>query len=505
MKVTAAIRPDTRYDCKNSNDYPLCIRVTFKRKPIFFPIGERITKADFSKLFDVRVREELAKKREKAKQRLKDADEIIRYLNPFEMDSFREHFYKDEYHPRRKKKKEAKGLKYEPSGFANIPLIGNTQLENQIKEFKNGSFKNQYGKQKYPKQKSTINYSLLGEVAKVYGELIKLYEIQKRTGSLTNLFNSLISMLSFKTNLKFREITPLFLEQYQSWMEAKGNTLSTIGFYLRPLRNVFNTAIDNRIIQEKLYPFGRRRYIIPSGDNIKKAICTESLNKLYYHVPSCNQEEIYRDFWFFIYFGNGMNMKDVALLKYGKINGDWIYFNRAKTERTAKGKRRIVSVYLSDDMKRIIDHWGNKDKAADNYIFPILRNGLDQYAIRDKVQLFIKRVNFWMGVIAKSEGVEEAVLTMSGRHAFATQLRDADVNKEFIREALGQIDSESIDHYFAKFQNDSHIGYVTNLESFKGNRAPFEISTEQQIKMLLEQLSKLMKQKTVQKSDFVSA
>jgi integrase/recombinase XerD len=312
-------------------------------------------------------------------------------------------------------------------------------------------------------------------------------------------------MLSFKTNLKFKEITPLFLEQYQSWMEAKGNTLSTIGFYLRPLRNVFNTAIDNRIIHEKLYPFGRRRYIIPSGDNIKKAICTESLNKLYYHAPSCNQEEMYRDFWFFIYFGNGMNMKDVALLKYGKINGDWIYFNRAKTERTAKGKRRIVSVYLSDDMKRIIDRWGNKDKAADNYIFPILRNGLDQYAIRDKVQLFIKRVNFWMGVIAKSEGVEEAVLTMAGRHAFATQLRDADVNKEFIREALGQIDPESIDHYFAKFQNTSHIGYVTNLESFKGNKIKAELSTEEQIGLLLEQLSKLMKQNNTEKANLIIA
>jgi hypothetical protein len=282
-------------------------------------------------------------------------------------------------------------------------------------------------------------------------------------------------------------------------MEAKGNTLSTIGFYLRPLRNVFNTAIDNRMIHEKLYPFGRRRYIIPSGDNIKKAICTESLNKLYYHVPSCNQEEMYKDFWFFIYFGNGMNMKDVALLKYGKIKGDWIYFNRAKTERTAKGKRRIVSVYLSDDMKRIIERWGNKDRATDNYIFPILWNGLDQYAIRDRIQLFIKRVNFWMGVIAKYEGVEEAVLTMSGRHAFATQLRDADVNKEFIREALGQIDPESIDHYFAKFQNTSHIGYVANLESFKNIPVNGNLSTEQQIRMLLDQLGKLMKQQTAER------
>lgn len=499
MKVTTAIRLDTRYDCKTSNDYPLCIRVTANRKPIFFPIGERLTESDYNKLFDARVKDELAQKREKAKQRLKEADEIVKYLQPFSMDGFREHFYKDEPHPNRRKKKETSAPKYEPSNFDSLPLKDAPRQEETPEAFKRKNFRNQYGKQKYPKQKSTVNYGLLGRVAKVYGELIKLYEIQKRTGSVMNLFNSLISLLSFKANLIFEEITPLLLEQYQSWMEAKGNTVSTIGFYLRPLRTVFNTAIDNGMVHESLYPFGRRRYIIPAGDNIKKAICTSSLSKLYYHVPACVQEEMSLAFWFFIYFGNGMNMKDIALLKFSQLKGDWIEFNRAKTIRTAKGKRNKIKVYVNEDMRRTIELWGNKDRKPENYIFPILQAGLDHYDIRDKVQLFIKKVNYWMGEIAKAEEVDEEVLTMSGRHAYATQLVQAGVNKEFIRQTIGHLDPDSIDHYFAKFQDDSHVRYVSKLEAFKkqNNRPQVNegLSTDEQIQTLLAELGKLMDKK----------
>ena len=34
-------------------------------------------------------------------------------------------------------------------------------------------------------------------------------------------------------------------------------TVSTIGFYLRPLRSIFNEAIAERIVEQELYPFGK--------------------------------------------------------------------------------------------------------------------------------------------------------------------------------------------------------------------------------------------------------
>ena len=43
--------------------------------------------------------------------------------------------------------------------------------------------------------------------------------------------------------------------------------------YLRPLRTIFNEAIEDGIIKkEKCYPFGRRKYKKPTSKNTKKAL-----------------------------------------------------------------------------------------------------------------------------------------------------------------------------------------------------------------------------------------
>ena len=52
--------------------------------------------------------------------------------------------------------------------------------------------------------------------------------------------------------------------------------------YLRPLRSIFNEAIEEGIIKrEKCYPFGRRRYCIPASKNTKKALDLDDIKKIY--------------------------------------------------------------------------------------------------------------------------------------------------------------------------------------------------------------------------------
>ncbi len=48
-----------------------------------------------------------------------------------------------------------------------------------------------------------------------------------------------------------------------------------------------------------------------------------------------------RDYWLFMYFCNGMNMKDMCLLTYGNIKGNVLSFERAKT---AKTKRKVEAI-----------------------------------------------------------------------------------------------------------------------------------------------------------------
>src|SRR5580693_7197978 len=148
--------------------------------------------------------------------------------------------------------------------------------------------------------------------------------------------------------------------------------------YIRPLRCIFNEAIIDGIIRkEKCYPFGRRKYQIPTGRNVKKALAMAEVEKIYYYEgdPDNLSEQKARDFWLFCYFANGMNIKDVALLKNKDINGEFLTFERSKTERAMKSDPKIITVYINEDMRKIMERWGNADKGPDSYIFTILSAG----------------------------------------------------------------------------------------------------------------------------------
>jgi hypothetical protein len=55
-------------------------------------------------------------------------------------------------------------------------------------------------------------------------------------------------------------------------MVGLGRWLSTVRIHLRHLRAIMNIAKEKEIITHKAYPSGRRKYTIPTGRCIKKAL-----------------------------------------------------------------------------------------------------------------------------------------------------------------------------------------------------------------------------------------
>lgn len=77
---------------------------------------------------------------------------------------------------------------------------------------------------------------------------------------------SYVSLKKFRGSVHFKEITVSFLYEYENWLTNQDISKTTIGMYLRPLRTIFNEAIEDDIIKkEKCYPFGRRKYKIPAS------------------------------------------------------------------------------------------------------------------------------------------------------------------------------------------------------------------------------------------------
>jgi integrase len=245
---------------------------------------------------------------------------------------------------------------------------------------------------------------------------------------------------------------------------SEGKSKTTVGIYLRPLRHVFNIAIEKGIVAKQDYPFGKSKYQIPSGRNIKKAIGLDQIKKLMEYNASDAAEQRARDFFIFSYLGNGMNIKDIALLKWNNIDGELLIFNRAKTENTNTSSLPIV-VPISKHMASVIKRWGNQVKTSE-YIFPIITSSDSIEIQRKKIQHFTKLVNKYLKRISSRLEFPNAITTYTARHTYSTVMKNAGASVEFISEALGHSSIQTTRNYLASFDAKTKIELSKELIRF---------------------------------------
>lgn len=309
-----------------------------------------------------------------------------------------------------------------------------------------------------------------GSLLSLYQQQIDELTRQDRLGTASSYQCSIKSLLAFKDKLSLESITVDFLRAYEQWMTGTKNaSKTTIGIYTRALRAIFNEGIERGLISRENYPFGKKKYQIPTGRNIKKALSIEDISKFYYYEPDIANEWEGRakDFWLFSYFGNGINMKDVALLKYKNIQGEYIVFERAKTERARRSSPKPITIYITAEMQEIIKRRGNAYNSEEDYLFPVLDPGMTTTRKREVIQQFIKNTNKWTKRIAETLGIPFKVTSYTARHSFSTVLKRSGASTEFISEALGYTDVKTTESYLDSFENDMKKQFALQLTMFK--------------------------------------
>jgi integrase/recombinase XerD len=251
-------------------------------------------------------------------------------------------------------------------------------------------------------------------------------------------------------------------------MQANGKSKTTTGIYLRSLRAVFNRAN----IDVSLYPFGERKdkYSIPTSRNIKKALTIEEIAKIFHYQPQQpgTNEELARDYWIFIYLCNGLNVKDLCLLKRKNIDGDTLKYERAKTKRSKKEKEEIT-VSLKPEAKTIIVKWGQPSINPETNIFPHLHKNMTAEREREIIHQVTKTINKYMKRIAKELEINKPITTYWARHSFSTVLKRSGASIEFISEALGHSDSKTTCKYLDSFENEAIHKTTDALTAFANN------------------------------------
>jgi len=270
-------------------------------------------------------------------------------------------------------------------------------------------------------------------------------------------------------NLTFYDITSDWLNRYEKFMiKDADKSRTTVSMYLRALRTIFNDAINENEIRQETYPFGKGKgkYQIPTSTGKKRALTKEQLGQLFTATTDTPEQEIAKDFWFFSYACSGMNIKDIALLKYKNIQNETIKYYRAKTINTKKGNLKEIHVYLNTYAVDIINKYGNIDKSPEQILFPIILksdNAIDQ---RRKIKNFTSLINLHFNKIVKREGIDFKVTTYWARHSFATNAIRNGATIEFIMEALNHSTPNTTKAYFAGFEDQTKKEFADKLMNF---------------------------------------
>lgn len=267
----------------------------------------------------------------------------------------------------------------------------------------------------------------------------------------------------FKKNLHLQDITPALLEDYEAFLVNGEKSLTTVSIYVRQLRAIINQAITSGIFPQEKYPF--KKYEIPSGRNVKKALPSEDLNKLLNYKPKKDDEKKALDFWILSYLCSGINFADIIELKPTNIEGNYLHFIRAKTKNTKKKDTRPIKVGLHPRALSIIKKWRNKS-AKNPYLFPILEVGLKPITVKHRCQRFIKWVNKRMEIIRQELKIEQKIGTYAARHSFSTMLKRKGVSTEFIKESLGHSSVAVTENYLDSFTDDVKLEYTNLLTDF---------------------------------------
>lgn len=408
IKPTFAIIQDTRKVTKNGL-YPLKLRVTFNRVTRLYSISRELTEEQFSKLNSSKLRDEYLKDVRFYCDTIKQkAGEVSDEIEVFTFEKFKDAFF----------------------------------VNHNEEALTNDVYKN-------------IEYYI-----------VQLIE-EGRASTASSYQCTLNSLKKYKKKLTFEEINAKFLNDYEKWMINSGNTSTTVGIYLRSLRTIFNQAIDKGIVSKDIYPFKKKVFQISAGRNIKKALTMEELEMIFkYNTISGTAEDKAKDFWLFSYLCNGLNIKDIARLRFKDIQKDTITLIRAKTERTSKSNQKQIVIPITERSRVIIEKWKNDIQTPDFYVFPILEPKINPIRERELIQNFTKFINKYMKRIGNTLGIDKNLTTYVARHSFSTVLKRSGVSIEYISEALGHQNLKTTESYLDSFEESKKREYANLLTKF---------------------------------------
>ena len=419
----ASLVLDTRTNRKNVNEYPLAIRFTVDRKIFYHSVGGSYSEKRFSDICNA----------------FKSNSENYRIQRE----------WKDAYIPKFKALLE----NLNKGGFLTFEMVRSAVMTG----------------------KSDItNHTKDNSFFEIWNTIIHELKTNDNGIRFTTSESYECALKSFKKILGENAIAGFNISaaEIQKWKEGMHNGIkdkdgkiigkisdTTAGIYLRACRAVWNRCLREGYLKDVPYPFSNKKEkglvsIPKSAKRRQNYLNVGQMTELYRlfeskeyptHWPEEYRQKAHYSLGLFLaqYLCNGFNLADAGRLTYDAYyyqnQGKAFRFNRKKTAgRSQDGSEVIIPII--EPLKYILDEIAAKPN-RDGFVFPDILKGStseeerrkhtsqENSNIKDRVRKICLEILHW-----------DESISPSGtwcRHSFATNLRNAGVELDYISESMG--------------------------------------------------------------------
>lgn len=236
-----------------------------------------------------------------------------------------------------------------------------------------------------------------------------------------------------KDSYAFTDIDVGFIKKYERYMvEVIGNSANTVHSNLKFIRQVFNTAVKEGLIEQRDNPFGK--ITLRSAKTEREYLLQNEIDAIM-HLDLSDSPRLqkHRDMFIFSCYACGLRVSDVLLLKWGNISGEHINIVIQKTGVQS-------TIYMPKVAQNIIKRYKAKGNEENNYVFACLHEDItkaDPVKLDKAITLATAKINKNLKTIAKKAGINKNLSFHVSRHSFATNALRKGIPIEHVQKLLG--------------------------------------------------------------------